>query len=157
MYQSALELSDPFDIVENMPRRCGWQTTGANHPATTPKQYWKVSLFFAFIDHMIRQLESLQVIRKSLLCAVSASSCCRKYPAQTNKSQYISMSETYETDLACNFDEFNWEVARCQTRTLVYNISRVLPCHDGPEIFQSRYYVYNWKQMYDQQWTTKVT
>ena len=58
MYQSALELSDPFDIVENMPRRCGWQTTGANHPATTPKQYWKVSLFFAFIDHMIRQLES---------------------------------------------------------------------------------------------------
>ena len=44
MYQSALELSEPFDIVENMPRRCGRQTTRANHPANTPKQYWKVSL-----------------------------------------------------------------------------------------------------------------
>ena len=24
-----------------------------------------------------------------------------------------TLSETYETDLACDFDEFNWEVARC--------------------------------------------
>ena len=58
LYQSALDLSEPFDIVENMPRRCGRQTTRANHPADTPKQYWKVSLYFAFIDHMIMELES---------------------------------------------------------------------------------------------------
>ena len=32
LYQSALDLSEPFDIVENMPRRCGRQTTRANHP-----------------------------------------------------------------------------------------------------------------------------
>ena len=37
LYQSALDLSEPFDIVENMPRRCGRQTTRANHPANTPK------------------------------------------------------------------------------------------------------------------------
>ena len=48
-YQSALDLSEPFDIVENMPRRCGRQTTRANHPADTPKQYWKVSLYYAFM------------------------------------------------------------------------------------------------------------
>ena len=46
LYQSALDLSEPFDIVENMPRRCGRQTTRANHPADTPKQYWKVSLYY---------------------------------------------------------------------------------------------------------------
>ena len=54
LYQSALYLSEPFNIVENMPRRCGRQTTRANHPADTPKQYWKVSLYYAFIDHMRR-------------------------------------------------------------------------------------------------------
>ena len=58
LYQSALDLSEPFDIVENMPRRCGRQTTRANHPADTPKQYWKFSLYYAFIDHMIMELES---------------------------------------------------------------------------------------------------
>ena len=40
--------------------------------------------------------------------------------------QISTLSETYETDLACDFYDFNWEVARCLTRTLVYNISRVL-------------------------------
>ena len=80
LYQSALDLSEPFDIGENMPRRCGRQTTRANHPADTPKQYWKVSLYYAFIDHMIMELESRLIkIRKSLLCTVSASSCYRKY------------------------------------------------------------------------------
>jgi hypothetical protein len=39
LYQSALDLSEPFDIVENMPRRCGRQTTRDNPPADTPKQY----------------------------------------------------------------------------------------------------------------------
>ena len=58
LYQSVLDLSEPFDIVENMPRRCGRQTTRANHSADTPKQYWKVSLYYAFIDHMIMELES---------------------------------------------------------------------------------------------------
>jgi hypothetical protein len=58
LYQSALALSEPFVIVENMQRRCGRQTTRANHSADTPKQYWKVSLYFAFIDHMIMELES---------------------------------------------------------------------------------------------------
>ena len=80
LYQLALHLSEPFDIGENMPRRCGRQTTRANHPADTPKQYWKVSLYYAFIDHMIMELESRLIkIRKSLLCTVSASSCYRKY------------------------------------------------------------------------------
>ena len=58
LYQSALDLSEPFYIVENMPGRCGRQTTRANHPADTSKQYWKVSLYHALIDHMIMELES---------------------------------------------------------------------------------------------------
>jgi hypothetical protein len=36
----------------------GRQITRANHPADTPKQYWKISLYYAFIDHMIMELES---------------------------------------------------------------------------------------------------
>ena len=140
-----------------MPRRCGWQTTGANHPATTPKQYWKVSLFFAFIDHMIRQLESGVASSYQKIASLCCISRLHRVVGNITNEQISTLPETYETDLACNFDEFNWEVARCRTRTLVYNISRVLPCHDGPEIYQSRYYVCNWKQMYDLQWTTKVT
>ena len=37
-YQSALNLAKSFDISESMPRRCGRQTTRANHPTEMPKQ-----------------------------------------------------------------------------------------------------------------------
>ena len=33
-------------------KKYGRQTTRANHPANTPKQYWKVSLYYAFIYHI---------------------------------------------------------------------------------------------------------
>jgi hypothetical protein len=57
-------------------RRCGRQTTRANHPADTPKQYWKVSLYYAFIrPHDNGIGVASDKIRKSLLCTVSASSC----------------------------------------------------------------------------------
>ena len=65
------------------------------------------------------------IIRKSLLC-VTAYLLPRVVGNITNE-QISTLSETYETDLVCNFEEFNWGVARWQTRTLVYNISRVLP------------------------------
>ena len=52
VYQSALDLSEPFDIVENMPRRCGRQTTRANHLADTPKQYRSVCRDVIRLDNL---------------------------------------------------------------------------------------------------------
>ena len=98
LYQSALDLSEPFDIVENMPRRCGRQTTRANHPADTPKQYWKVSLYYAFIDRFDAQYLLPRVI------------------GNITNEQIATLYETYRTDLTCNLDEFTREVARWRTR-----------------------------------------
>ena len=41
-----------------LPRRCGRQTTRANHPTETPKLYWRISLYNPFLDHLITELES---------------------------------------------------------------------------------------------------
>ena len=113
LYQSALDLSEPFDIVENMPRRCGRQTTRANHSADTPKQYWKVSLYYAFIDHMIMELESRLIKSENLFYA--------QYPrviGNITNEQIATLYETYQTDLTCNLDEFK------RANTLEYNTSR---------------------------------
>lgn len=40
-----------------MPRRCGRQTR-ANHPADTTKQYWRIALYYPFLDHMVMELDS---------------------------------------------------------------------------------------------------
>ena len=39
LYQSALNLAKSFDTSDGMHRRGGRQTTRANHPTETPKQY----------------------------------------------------------------------------------------------------------------------
>ena len=58
VYQSTLNLVKSFDISKSIPRRCGRHTTRANHPAETPKQYWRISLYYPFLDHLITELES---------------------------------------------------------------------------------------------------
>ena len=58
LYQSTLNLVKSFDISKSIPRRCGRQTTRANHPAETPKQYWRISLYYPFLDHLITEFES---------------------------------------------------------------------------------------------------
>ena len=53
-----LRLAKSFNISESIPMRCGRQTTRANHPAETPKQYCRISLYYPFFDHLITELES---------------------------------------------------------------------------------------------------
>jgi hypothetical protein len=98
LYQSALDLSEPFDIVENMPRRCGRQTTRTNHPADTPKQYLKVSLYYAFIDHMILELELESRLIKSENRFYVQYLLPRVIGNITNE-QIVTLYETYQTDL----------------------------------------------------------
>lgn len=69
IYQSVLDLSETYEIVENMPRRYSRQTTRANHLANTPKQYGIVSLYFACIDRMIMKLESRLISPENCLFA----------------------------------------------------------------------------------------
>ena len=113
LYQSALDLSEPFDIVENMPRRCGRQTTRANHPADTPKQYWKVSLYIAFIEHMIMELESRLIKSENRFFAQYL---LPRVIGNITNEQIATLYETYQTDLTCNLDEFKREVVRWRTR-----------------------------------------
>ena len=65
MYQSALNIAKSFDIPDSMPMRGGRQTTRTNHPAETPKQYWRISLYYPFLDSLITNLKHVSLNRKT--------------------------------------------------------------------------------------------
>jgi hypothetical protein len=77
-------------------RRCGRQTTRANHPADTPKQYWKVSLYYAFIDHMILELESRLIKSENRFYAQYL---LPRVIGNITNEQIATLYETYQTDL----------------------------------------------------------
>ena len=65
LHQSALSLAKFFDICDSMPRRGGRQITRANHPAETPKQYWRISLYYPLLDNLITSLKHVSLNRKT--------------------------------------------------------------------------------------------
>ena len=60
--------------------------------------YWKVSLYYAFIDHMIMELESRLIKSENRFYA--------QYLLPRVIGKIATLYETYETDLTCNLDEF---------------------------------------------------
>lgn len=99
-----INLSQPVDIVKNMPRQCSQHTTRVNHPANTHKQYWKAFLYFVFKYYMKMELESRLISSENHFFA-------QYLPPHVVKNITY---ETYETELAYHLDEFNREFARWQ-------------------------------------------
>ncbi|CAC5359187.1 unnamed protein product [Mytilus coruscus] len=58
LYGKALEIAADFELNPCTPRRAGRQIHRANHPVQDPQEYWKVSLFYIFLDHLVTELES---------------------------------------------------------------------------------------------------
>ena len=45
-------------ISEQIPRRAGRQTQRDNVQASTPEQYWRITVYYAFIDHLQDELKT---------------------------------------------------------------------------------------------------
>ncbi|KAJ8317583.1 hypothetical protein KUTeg_005487 [Tegillarca granosa] len=58
LYNTAVEMAAEFDIEPVVPRQVRRQQNRANYQMVDPKQYWKVSLYFVFLDHLIGELQS---------------------------------------------------------------------------------------------------
>ena len=77
--------------------------------------YFKVSLYYAFIDHMIMELESRLIKSENRFYA--------QYLLPRVIGKIATLYETYQTDPTCNLDEFK-RGGRSMANTLEYNTSR---------------------------------
>jgi hypothetical protein len=96
-----------------MRRRGGRQTTRANHPAETPTQYWRISLYYPFLENLITHLKHVSLNRKtasmrSIYCPVLYDHVATIYKA-------------YQADIYLSLEDFRREVARRQTHWVITN------------------------------------
>jgi hypothetical protein len=123
LYQTALDIAEPFEIVESVPRRCGKQTTRANHPADTHKHYWHISLYYPFLDHMIMELDSRLLKSENRFYAQYL---LPGVVEQITNDQIVTIHQTYQMDIGLSLDDFRREVERWRTRC------RIIPCDKVP-------------------------
>ncbi|KAJ8314827.1 LOW QUALITY PROTEIN: hypothetical protein KUTeg_006977 [Tegillarca granosa] len=109
LYQSAVDIGQPLNIQESMPRRVGRQCHRDNHPVDTPKQYWRVATYLPFIDHMKQELES------RLLSPEDRFNGQYLLPRVVNnitQEQIVAIYETYKDDMNVSLDVFKAEILR---------------------------------------------
>jgi len=106
-----LKLAKSFHISESMFRQCGKQTTRANHPAETPKQYCRISLYYPFLDHLITELESCLLKSKNRFHAQYL------LPRAVDKITDDHVATIYEAYQA--LEDFRRDVARWRTHWVI--------------------------------------
>jgi hypothetical protein len=58
LHSRACDIASEFDIEPCTPRVVGRQRNRANHPARNPKDYWCVSLYLVFLDHLVSEISN---------------------------------------------------------------------------------------------------
>ena len=58
MYVEIKDLAHEAGVTEQIPRRTGRQTHRDNVQATTPEQYWRITVYYAFSDHLQDELQT---------------------------------------------------------------------------------------------------
>ena len=91
---------------------CGRQTIRVHHTAEAPKQYWRISLYYTFLDHLITELESRLLTTENRFHAQQLLS--RAVDKITN--DYVaSKYEAYYADIDLSLEDSRREVARRRT------------------------------------------
>lgn len=109
LYQTALDIADHFEIVESVTRRCGRQITRANHSADIHKHYWRISLYYPCLDHMIMELDSLLLKSENRFYAQYL---LPRVVEQITNDQIVTIHQTYQMDIGLSLDDFRREVER---------------------------------------------
>lgn len=62
LFEKAEKIGEEFEIIPRIPRLAGRQRHRLNHPIHDPSEYWRVSLYLMFLDHLVTEI-STRVIK----------------------------------------------------------------------------------------------
>ena len=92
-----------------MLRRCGRNNTRVNHPAETPKQHWRICVYYPFLDNLIMNLNHVFHAQHLLPRAVD----------KLTDDHVATIYEAYQIDIYLSLEDFRREVARWRTHWVI--------------------------------------
>jgi hypothetical protein len=64
LYQGITKLVEKQNVLPSKPRTAGRQQHRDNVPADTPEEYWRRSVYYPLLDHIVNELETRLVVPK---------------------------------------------------------------------------------------------
>ncbi|XP_052809147.1 zinc finger MYM-type protein 1-like [Mya arenaria] len=113
LYQEAVTLADEFQIDPAVPRQAARQRNRANYDLQDPSRYWKVSVFYVFVDHLLQEMDTRILKNEERFQAqwLIPTKFEGLLPANVDR-----IYEAYEPDLPKTRQEFSEEVRRWNLR-----------------------------------------
>ena len=131
IFERARIVAQSVDCSLEIPRQVARQQHRANAPATTPCEYWRISLFFPFIDHLMTQFD--ERFPESSRNMYLGYYLIRKYLPQLDDEKLKAIRESYQADLP-QFHSFEQELLRWRNMTRKFDVNDKYPLQTALKI-----------------------
>lgn len=109
LYTRAIDIAATFNIQPDVPRRIGRQQHRANYAVQNPKDYWRVAVFYVFVDHLTQEIDTRLLQNEERYNAEYL------LPVKTRfltPDMALRIYNTYKEDLSSDVDSFKDEISR---------------------------------------------
>ena len=137
IFQRARIVAQSVDCSLEIPRQVARQQHRANAPATTPFEYWRINLFFPFIDHLMTQFD--ERFPDSSRNMYLGYYLIPKYLPQLDDEELKAIRESYQADLP-QFHSFEQEFLRWRNMTRKFDVNDKYPLQTALKIADKEFF-----------------
>lgn len=113
LYDKAVDVSADVDIQPTMPRRAGRQQNRANPDVQTVSDYYRVTLYYVFLDHLVQEMETRILGNEDRYCAQHL---LPSKLADLRDDTLPTIYAAFAPDLSQTYEAFQSEIARWRVR-----------------------------------------
>ena len=137
IFERARIVAQSVDCSLEIPRQVARQQHRANAPATTPCEYWRINLFFPFIDHLMTQFD--ERFPESSRNMYLGYYLIPKYLPQLDDEKLKAICESYQADLP-QFHSFEQELLRWRNMTRKFDVNDKYPLQTALKIADKEFF-----------------
>ena len=137
IFERARIVAQSVDCSLEIPRQVARQQHRANAPATTPCEYWRINLFFPFIDHLMTQFD--ERFPESSRNMYLGYYLIPKYLPQLDDEKLKAIRESYQADLP-QFHSFEQELLRWRNMTRKFDVNNKYPLQTALKIADKEFF-----------------
>ena len=128
LYEKDANVAAEFDIIPSRPRRAGRQIHHANRDVDTVSDYWRITLFNVFLDHLIQEMETHHSIFCSTDCLVYKIKCFHPYMPHMLQTSSIHLKLSVTKLRGGEFDGISRRIERLSSKIRSDRRTKICTC-----------------------------